>query len=383
MLTSFDDYPIHQTAEPVAQPATGDRNFYDRYFFNGYSRDGDLFFAAALGLYPNRRVMDAAFSVVRDGRQHVVRASRLRARRAARDARRADLRRGARAAARAARARVAETQFGLSADLAFYARTAAIEEPRFTFRNAGRLVMDSTRLTQFGLWEGYIRLGDEEIADLARIGRPARAIAPGACARSASRRAARPACRRSSSGCGRRSTSTTAARTPPSTRTRRAAAGTRAAASRPPAGSTRRAPRGDGARSTIASAGSPGTRRAAGAEITPRRRTAAAADRRSLEPILTFQMRGLGYLDPEWGHGMWKGEEAVDGVTWTLADLDPMDPRHIHVQQLCRARIGAEEGLGVLEQLVIGPHARRGSRRSSTPRAVTAAVVDTRRDAAL
>ena len=76
MLTSFDDYPIHQTAEPVAQPASGDRNVYDRYFFNGYSRDGDLFFAAALGLYPNRGVMDAAFSVVRGGRQHVVRASR-------------------------------------------------------------------------------------------------------------------------------------------------------------------------------------------------------------------------------------------------------------------------------------------------------------------
>ena len=57
MLTSFDDYPIHQTAEPVAQPASGDRNVYDRYFFNGYSRDGDLFFAAALGLYPNRGVM--------------------------------------------------------------------------------------------------------------------------------------------------------------------------------------------------------------------------------------------------------------------------------------------------------------------------------------
>src|SRR5215510_4916276 len=77
MLTGFDDYPVHQTAEPVAQPSTGDRNFYDRYFFNGYSRSGDLFFAAALGLYPNRRVMDAALSVVRNGRQHNLRASRL------------------------------------------------------------------------------------------------------------------------------------------------------------------------------------------------------------------------------------------------------------------------------------------------------------------
>jgi len=77
MLTKYDDYPLHQTAEPIAQPATGDRNFYDRYFFNGYTKRGDVFFAAALGVYPNRRVMDASFTVVRGGRQWVVRASRL------------------------------------------------------------------------------------------------------------------------------------------------------------------------------------------------------------------------------------------------------------------------------------------------------------------
>src|SRR6516225_8971949 len=77
MLTRLDDYPIHQTAEPIAHPGTGDRNFYDRYFFHGYTREADLFFAVALGLYPNRRVMDAAVSVVWRGVQRTVRASRL------------------------------------------------------------------------------------------------------------------------------------------------------------------------------------------------------------------------------------------------------------------------------------------------------------------
>src|SRR5207244_484142 len=47
MLTAFDDYLIHQTPEPVAHPGTADRNFYDRHFFNGFSREGDLFCAAA------------------------------------------------------------------------------------------------------------------------------------------------------------------------------------------------------------------------------------------------------------------------------------------------------------------------------------------------
>lgn len=48
MLTAGDEYPIHQTPEPVAY-AGSDRNFYDRYFYNGYSADGSVFFAAAMG----------------------------------------------------------------------------------------------------------------------------------------------------------------------------------------------------------------------------------------------------------------------------------------------------------------------------------------------
>jgi hypothetical protein len=110
----------------------------------------------------------------------------------------------------------------------------------------------------------------------------------------------------------------------------------------------------------------PGTRRARGAEIGL---TALDGTTRTvaLEPVLTFQMRGLGYLDGEWGHGMWKGPDAVDGQVWTLADLDPMDPRHLHVQQLCRARMGERTGIGVLEQLVIGPHAPSGFRAILDP----------------
>ena len=48
-LSHADDYPIHQTPEPIAFAGT-DRNFYDRYFFNGYAPDGSGFFALALGV---------------------------------------------------------------------------------------------------------------------------------------------------------------------------------------------------------------------------------------------------------------------------------------------------------------------------------------------
>ena len=54
-LTRGDDFPIHQTAEPIANSGT-DRNFYDRYFFNGYGREGEAYFAAAFGVYPHLNI---------------------------------------------------------------------------------------------------------------------------------------------------------------------------------------------------------------------------------------------------------------------------------------------------------------------------------------
>src|SRR5690606_13173202 len=103
----------------------------------------------------------------------------------------------------------------------------------------------------------------------------------------------------------------------------------------------------------------PGTRRALSAtiELRPWR---GEPERIELEPIITFQMLGLGYLHPEWNHGNWHGELDVGSEEWTVADLDPLDPRHIHVQQLVRARWGDRTGLGVLEQLAIGPHEPSG-----------------------
>ena len=62
MLTKGDDYPLHQTPEPIAYVG-GNRNFYDRYFFNGYDKNGDVFFAMALGVYPYVNILDAGFSV--------------------------------------------------------------------------------------------------------------------------------------------------------------------------------------------------------------------------------------------------------------------------------------------------------------------------------
>jgi hypothetical protein len=360
MLHPLDDHPIHQTPEPLLHPATGDRNAYDRFFFNGYTRDGSLFFAAAFGVYPNRGIRDASFSVVRGGRQHALHASR--------QARPGDaLRVGPiaieiEAPMRALRLRVTPNEWGLAADLRFAARTPAVEEPRFARREQGRLVMDVTRFTQFGAWEGSLEVGGERVA-----------VAPDAVLGTRDRSwGIRPVGERApgpmpgapqffwlwaplhfADGCTHFDVNEDAA-------------GGRwhQFGSQVPLLAADGDPT-DASGLAVARAvehridWEPGTRRAARAEIAlvaP----GGAREAIALEPLLHFQMLGIGYLHPEWGHGMWKGSEAVAGEAWNLADCAPLDPRYLHVQTLCRARRGAREGVGILEQLVIGPHAPSG-----------------------
>jgi hypothetical protein len=357
MLTRFDDYPLHQTPEPVAHPATGDRNFYDRYFFHGYSGAGDLFFGAALGLYPNRGVMDAAVSVVCEGRQHTVRASRLAPRE------RMDTRVGPIVVEvveplRSLRVRVLPNPTGIEADLTFGARSEAIEEPRMTRHAGGRVVMDATRLTQFGTWSGRLAWAGVE-----RMLEPAAFL--GARDRSwGVRPVGEPEGGAPSSlpaqffwlwaplhferDCILATVAEDASGRP------WFESGWRVEADRFGEISMHELARVEHRVRWRA-----GTRRAAAATIglvAPGGETVSI----DLEPILVFPMRGLGYLGGEWGHGTWKGEDVVDGQTWDLGSEDPLT--HLHVQQLVRARRGMETGLGVLEQLVIGPHEPSGFR---------------------
>jgi hypothetical protein len=364
MLNRQDDFPIHQTPEPVATPVTGDRNVYDRYFFNGYSRDGSLYFAAAMGLYSNRSVLDASFSVVRGGVQTSVHGSRRA------PLERTETRVGPIAVEvldpmRSHRLRVADNAAGVRADLRFGARTVAVEEPRFTRRVGTRVRMDSTRFTQWGSWQGSIEVGGERIEvdsgqvlgtrdrswGIRPVGEP-EGGAPGApgqffwlwaplhfddlCAHFDV----------IEDGEGRVENSN----------------GSIIPILVDPADQVIDYDETVATKMESVSHSirwRPGTRKAQSAEITlvPYRGDARVI---TLEPMLTFQMLGLGYLHPEWGHGLWKGEEVVGFEEWKLADANPLDPRYIHIQELCRARMGERRGIGILEQLVIGPHQPSG-----------------------
>jgi len=75
---------------------------------------------------------------------------------------------------------------------------------------------------------------------------------------------------------------------------------------------------------------------------------------------VTARMKGMGYGHPTWGHGHWKGELAMGGESWRLDEIDEMSPENLHVQSVVRATCGDRTGIGVLEQVVIGPYPRYG-----------------------
>jgi hypothetical protein len=78
-------------------------------------------------------------------------------------------------------------------------------------------------------------------------------------------------------------------------------------------------------------------------------------------------MKGIGYSHPEWTHGRWKGELAIGGESWKLADVNEMAMENQHIQQVMRVRSGGDTGIGVLEQIAIGPHVRYGFKELLDP----------------
>lgn len=350
MLTWGDDYPIHQTPEPIAYSGS-DRNFYDRYFFNGYSADGSVFFAAALGVYPHLDVIDAAFCVLADGVQHNVRASRRL------NSERMDLRVGqievrVLEPLRKLAVSVNDNDGGVRANLVFDARHAPIEEPRFTRRNGPRMFMDYTRMTQNGVWSGELSIKGEALNLAGALGTRDRSwgVRPVGAPDSQPISSAPQFfwlwaplnfenhavfCHTNDDEAGKP--------------WNRHAVIDRIGQSRT-----------EFERPDFALTFRPGTRRLQRAEI-----ALAPGASLCIEPTgAHFYMSGLGYTHPTWGHGRDHGDLETAYDTIDAKTVDDNAPGQLHIQALARATLREEglehSGFGVLEQFLIGAHAPSG-----------------------
>ncbi len=368
MLHPFDDYPVHSTPEPILHVANESPNAYDRFFFNGFSPDGSLFFAVALGLYPNRQVIDGAFSIVRsgpssggnEGVQHNVRASgRCPADRTETEV--GPLKVEIVEPMQTHRITLSD-EHGISADLTCRAASPAIEEPRFTHRVGGRIRMDYTRLTQFCSWQGWIELDGERIeigADAGVVGvrdrswglRPVGDSIPGP--RSMPQFYWLWAPTVFDDICTHFALNEEADGRP----WHQSGAVVPRLADGEPGLDPGRVQRSTEARADVR--WQPGTRWAE-ALTTRLQMWNAEPVEVTYEPIMNFYMSGVGYRHPEWGHGRWVGEQASTRDRIDPADVDPTSIVGLHVQALSRARYGDREGIGIVEQLIVGPHEPTG-----------------------
>jgi len=363
MLSKLDDYPVHQTSHPIAEPATSDRNAYDRYWFNGYAKDGSFYFGIGAALYPNLGILDGGLSLVIDGEQHAFHCSR-RAPQEPTDLEIGPFRIEILEPMMSLRVTLDDNETGISGELLWIPRSASFQEGHQ--RSSTRPLMEATRFNQFGYWQGEIRYD----------GRTLRVDPQTTYGTKDRSWGIRPVGDRDPGGAPpTRIPQVFFLWAPLHWKNRCTHAGLfenelgicwhwdgnviptyEDPALIPGVLDPNATPLRSVAHDLEFV---PGTRRAARARIT-KTEISGVVNEIELEPLLCFRMKGIGYSHPEWGHGKWKGELAFAAEKWKTADLDEMALANQHIQQVVRARCGDEEGVGVLEQIHLGPHLRYG-----------------------
>ncbi|MGI9292834.1 MAG: hypothetical protein ACR2PS_02540 [Pseudomonadales bacterium] len=362
MLSKFDDYPIHQTAQPLFHTASSDRFTYDRYWYNGHAGDGAFYFGIALCRYPNLGILDCGFSLVIDGCQYAFHGSR-RAPAEPTETVVGPLELQILEPMGRHRLVIGPNETGIECDLVFTPRTAVIEEGHQTLSNQRHVVMDATRLDQFGFWQGSIRYDGKQLTVDGRNTYGLKDRSWGI----------RPVGAAYSGGAPLDDyqavhfvwapihwddhctlASFFEDETGHQWHTDQAILPTYPSMEQIPGVNdpSGRVWRGKVQHSLTME---PGTRRATDASIVMTDKSGETLEI-NMQPSLLYRMKGIGYQHPEWGHGHWKGELAIGGESWQCEDVDPLALENIHIQQVVKATCRDKTGYGVLEQMHIGPY---------------------------
>lgn len=158
-VSSWDDYPVHQTSEFIRHAATSDRNFYDRYYFNMHGSTGEVFAIFGIGQYPNLGVTDAFVCVATPERHRFVRTSRPLTDRM--DVSVGPVRVEVIEPLKQLRVVCEPNDFGIAMDVVWNAAGPAVEEPNQYIRSQGKVVFDTQRFAQLGSWQGELSAGGD------------------------------------------------------------------------------------------------------------------------------------------------------------------------------------------------------------------------------
>jgi len=374
MLSKLDDYPVHQISRPLAVKASADRNTYDRYWFNGYDQGGEFYFGVGAALYPNLGILDGGVSLVIDGEQHAFHCSR-RAGREPSEIEIGPFKIDILEPMKSLRVTVDDNETGFSGELSWIARTANFTEAHQHSYTGARSTMEATRFNQFGHWQGELRYDGRSLKidsattygtkdrswGVRPVGEPDPAGAPPLPGQQGGvfflwaplhwkDRCTHAGIFENTHGVMWHWDGMVL----PTYENPDDIPGIEDPDTLP-----------------LMSVAHdieyiPGTRRARRAVVT-KTELSGKVNEIELEAVLCFRMKGIGYSHPEWGHGRWKGELAIGGEKWKTDEVVEMALENQHVQQVVMARCDGQEGVGVLEQICIGPHARYGFKELLDP----------------
>lgn len=161
MIGPIDEYPVHQTPRPIATPATSDRNFYDRSYFNLFDHAGRFMIITGIGYYPRLGVKDAYVLVRHADTQTAVHLSD------AIDAERLNPHVGTYRIEvieplQRVRVILEETE-GIALDATWTGLFPAVGEEPHVMTTGSRVTLDACRFAQVGTWTGTAEFDGERV----------------------------------------------------------------------------------------------------------------------------------------------------------------------------------------------------------------------------
>ena len=158
----LDEYPIHQVALPMRYVASSDRNVYDRCIYQGVDHEADAYFITGMGVYPNLGVIDAYATVRRGDKQWAIRTSGARP-----DDKMSQQIGPYRIEVikpfRELRLICDADDYGIGFDLVYRSEYGPISEPQHIRRQGDRILLDASRFAGVGTWEGELRVDGDTI----------------------------------------------------------------------------------------------------------------------------------------------------------------------------------------------------------------------------
>jgi hypothetical protein len=158
----LDEYPIHQVALPMRYVGSSDRNVYDRCIYQGIDHEAETYFITGMGVYPNLGVIDAYATVRRGDRQWAIRASGARP-----DDKMLQKVGPYRIEViepfRAIRLICEAEKHGIAFDLEYRSEYGPISEPAHVRRQGDRMLLDASRFAGVGTFRGEMRVDGELI----------------------------------------------------------------------------------------------------------------------------------------------------------------------------------------------------------------------------